>query len=88
MMSKSLSLVWIAALCCALPLTAPAQASSDDEAAQYAAAGQQALAQGRYAEAQVNFEKLAKLDPGIAEVHATLAAIYFKQREYEWQCNK
>ena len=30
-----------------------------------------------------NFEQLAKLEPNIAEVHATLAAIYFKQREYE-----
>ena len=51
--------------------------SNDDQAAQYAAAGQQALAQGHYAEAQANFEKLAKLEPGVAEVHATLAAIYF-----------
>ena len=53
------------------------------EAAGYAEAGQKALAAGRYAEARENFEKLAKLEPGIAEVHATLAAIYFKQREYE-----
>ena len=36
-----------------------------------------------YAEAQANFEKLAKLDPGVAEIHATLGAIYFKQGEYE-----
>ena len=43
----------------------------------------QALAAGHYAEAQRNFEQLAKLEPDIAEVHATLAAIYFKQREYE-----
>lgn len=83
MMSKRASLGLIAIFWCALPLAAPAQAGSDDEAAQYAQAGQQALAQGRYAEAQTNFEKLAKLDPDIAEVHATLAAIYFKQREYE-----
>ncbi len=71
------------AFCCLLPLAAGAQTPGDDEAAQVAAAGQQALAHGRYAEAQTNFEKLAKLDPDIAEVHATLAVIYFKQRKYE-----
>lgn len=82
MNSRCLRLVLIA-VCCTLPLTAPAQAGSDDEAAQYAAAGQQALAQGRYPEAQANFEKLARLAPQVAEVHATLAVIYFKQRQYE-----
>ncbi len=80
---RCLRLVLIAACCCTLPLTAPAQAGSDDEAAQYAAAGQQALAQGHYAEAQTSFEKLARLAPQVAEVHATLAAIYFKQRQYQ-----
>jgi tetratricopeptide (TPR) repeat protein len=59
------------------------QAGHEEQAAGYAEAGQKALAAGRYAEAQDNFEKLAKLEPGIAEVHATLAAIYFKQRQYE-----
>jgi predicted Zn-dependent protease len=59
------------------------QANSQEEAAAYAQAGQKALAAGHYPEAQQNFEQLAKLEPNIAEVHATLAAIYFKQREYE-----
>jgi tetratricopeptide (TPR) repeat protein len=59
------------------------QASKDEQAEKYAAAGQKALAAGQYREARENFEQLAKLDPDIAEVHATLAAIYFKQREYE-----
>jgi predicted Zn-dependent protease len=59
------------------------QASSEEKAAQYAQAGQKALAGGHYPEARENFEQLAKLEPNIAEVHATLAAIYFKQREYE-----
>ncbi len=63
--------------------TARAQANDDERAAQYAQAGQQALAAGRYPEARDNFEQLAKLHPNIAEIHATLAAIYFKQREYE-----
>jgi tetratricopeptide (TPR) repeat protein len=59
------------------------QAANQEEAARCAEAGQKALAAGHYTEAQQNFEQLAKLEPGIAEVHATLAAIYFKQREYE-----
>jgi tetratricopeptide (TPR) repeat protein len=59
------------------------QLNNDDAAAEYAAAGQQALAAGNYAVAQTNFENLAKLEPGVAEIHANLAAIYYKQREYD-----
>ena len=55
------------------------QSASQEEAAKYAEAGQKALAAGRYPEAQQNFEQLAKLDPNIAEVHATLAAIYLSR---------
>ena len=68
-------------------LVAQAQQGDDDQAAQYAA-GQQALAQGNYAAARSTFEKLAKLDPDIAEVHATLAVICFKQREYKQAINE
>jgi tetratricopeptide (TPR) repeat protein len=62
---------------------AGSQTNNDDAASQYAAAGQQALAAGDYAAAQTNFENLAKLEPGVAEIHANLAAIYYKQREYD-----
>jgi tetratricopeptide (TPR) repeat protein len=72
----------LAALC-ASAVAAFAQANSGDASARYAAAGQQALAAGRYAEAQADYEKLAKLEPAIAEVHATLAVIDFKLRDYE-----
>jgi tetratricopeptide (TPR) repeat protein len=68
---------------CVSAALAFAQADGNDAAARYAAEGQQALAAGRYAEAQKQYEKLAKLEPGIAEVHATLAAIDFKLRNYE-----
>ena len=34
-------------------------------------------------EAKASFEKLAKLEPSVAEVHATLAAICFKLKDYE-----
>jgi tetratricopeptide (TPR) repeat protein len=71
------------AACCVSAAFAFAQTISDDAAARYAAAGQQALSAGRYAEAQTDYEKLAKLEPGIAEIHATLAVIDFKLRDYE-----
>ena len=62
--------------------TAPSQV--DENAVQkYADAGQQALAAGQYVQAQSNFEQLAKLEPEVAEVHATLAVIDFKLRMYE-----
>jgi tetratricopeptide (TPR) repeat protein len=66
-----------------LPLAATAQAGGGDAAAELASSGQRALAAGRYAEARDDFEKLAKLEPGIAEVHATLGVIYFKLRAYD-----
>jgi tetratricopeptide (TPR) repeat protein len=72
----------LAALC-ASAVVAFAQADSSNASARYATAGQQALAAGRYAEARADYEKLAKLEPGIAEVHATLAVIAFKLRDYE-----
>jgi tetratricopeptide (TPR) repeat protein len=71
------------ALLCLFPLAAGAQAAGEDQQEKFASAGQRALAAGDYAGARTNFEQLAKLDPDVAEVHATLAAIYFKQREYE-----
>ncbi|MFZ0303316.1 MAG: tetratricopeptide repeat protein [Terracidiphilus sp.] len=60
-----------------------AQTGPDEQIAQYTQDGQQALAQGRLATAQADFEKLAKLEPGVAEVHASLAAICYQQREYD-----
>jgi tetratricopeptide (TPR) repeat protein len=72
---------WALFLSC-LPF-ALASAQSNEEAAQLSAQGRQALAAGHYGEAQAAFEKLAKLEPSIAEIHATLAAICYKQRQYE-----
>jgi len=74
--------VWIPLLSFGLSLVAKGQ-SNDDVAAQLAREGQQAMAQGRMADAQSSFERLAKLEPSVAEVHATLAAIYFKLKNYE-----
>jgi tetratricopeptide (TPR) repeat protein len=75
---KSVLALLVAGAC-----TGFAQVGSDDAVQRYARAGQQALAAGHYDEAREDFEQAAKLEPGIAELHATLAAIYFKQHEYE-----
>ncbi len=76
-------LVWILASSICLPFAPPVRAMGQSESQRYAESGQRALAQGQYVEARSNFEQLAKLQPGIAEVHATLAVIDFKLREYE-----
>lgn len=78
----------IVALFCLDAGSAGAQAGHEQALQQYAQAGQQALAAGRYDEARKNFEQATRLEPGIAELHATLAAIYFKQRAYEMSVNE
>jgi len=78
-----LKLNWLFALCLIAPLHARAQAAGQEQAAQLADEGQQAMAAGQFDTARTDFEQLAKLEPGIAEVHATLAAIYFQTHDYE-----
>jgi tetratricopeptide (TPR) repeat protein len=83
MVGKRSNLSSVLIFWCIFRLAALPQVGNDDEAARYAAAGQKAMAAGQYAAARSNFQQLAKLEPNIAEVHATLAAIYFQQHEYE-----
>src|SRR4051795_11437286 len=83
MMGIRLKLALALAFCGCSVQSAWPQTDHQEQAAQYAEAGQKALASGHFPDARENFERLAKLEPNIAEVHATLAAIYFKQREYE-----
>ena len=45
--------------------------------------GQRALAAADYGKAQEKFERLAKLDPALAEIHANLGLIYFQQRKFD-----
>ena len=44
--------------------------------------GERALAQRRYAEAGEAYERLVKLQPDVAEVHARLGLIYFQQGRF------
>lgn len=71
--------VLLSFVCCS---RAHAQADTERDIDTYTAAGKQALASGRYTEAEENFTALAKLEPRVAEVHATLGLIYFQQRNY------
>ncbi len=82
MMSIRTGLCCIAIFVCLVPAGTCAQ-SNQEAAAQLSAEGRQALAAGNFDQAQAAFEKLSKMAPSVAEVHATLAAIYFKQRAYE-----
>ena len=49
----------------------------------YSQEGARALAEQRYADAEKAYEKLRQLEPGIAEVHANLGAIYFQEKKFE-----
>lgn len=55
----------------------------EDAVQRYAQEGQQALADGRYGEAEQDFEKLRALQPGVAEVHANLGLVYFEERKFD-----
>jgi tetratricopeptide (TPR) repeat protein len=48
----------------------------------YAAEGQKALAESRWADAARAYEKLRELSPETAEVHAQLGMIYFQQHDF------
>ena len=49
----------------------------------HAAAGERALAEGRYADAEKEYEELRRLSPATAEVHARLGLIYFQEGKFE-----
>jgi tetratricopeptide (TPR) repeat protein len=49
---------------------------------QHAQAGERALAEGRYVDAQQAYETLRRLTPGTGEIHARLGLIYFQQGRF------
>ena len=67
---------------CLWGLCALGQQSDLDLLQRYFQQGQKALTEERYAEAAQSFEKLRELDPGIAEVHASLGFCYFQQGKF------
>jgi len=72
-------------LCLALLLSpAPvlAQAPDPEQLQRYSEAGQRALAEHRYKDAEQAYEKLRELSPQTAEVHAGLGLIYYQQRKF------
>ena len=72
-------------LCLALLLSpAPvlAQAPDPEQVQRYSEAGQRALAEHRYKDAEQAYEKLRELSPQTAEVHAGLGLIYYQQRKF------
>lgn len=58
------------------------QTDAEDQAEQIAARAQQEMARGDDAAARRDFEQLARLQPEVAEVHATLAALDFQAQDY------
>ncbi len=73
----------IAILFCLSCSMALGQSATSSPAEQYAAQGRAALAAGDYVQAEMNYEKLRQLEPGVAEVHATLGVIYFQERKFD-----
>src|SRR5437868_13299658 len=59
------------------------QTPNTDLIGRYSEQGQSALAEGRFSDAAVAFEKLKGLEPGVAEVRANLGAIYFQEQKYD-----
>lgn len=70
-----------AVLTCLLAWSAWAQ-DGDDASQKLYVQGQQALAAGRYREAEGDLQIVARQHPDVAEVHATLAVVYFQERMF------
>ncbi len=69
----------VTVLVCALRTSAQDSSSLQQKYEQ----AQQALSQGRFAEAQQAYEELARSNPGVAEIHANLGLIYFQQKKFD-----
>jgi predicted Zn-dependent protease len=73
----------IALVLCSITVMGFAQDNASAPADQYFEAGQKALAAGRFEDAERNYEKLRDLEPRVAEVHANLGLVYFREGKYE-----
>jgi len=77
---RSIALIILLGLC---SRCAHAQGGSDEAMQRYSDDGQKALAAGQYDVAERDFLALDRLEPGIAEVHATLGLIYFQEKKFD-----
>jgi len=73
----------IAVVVCVVGGRAASAQQSTDPLQEHAAAGERALAEGRYADAEREYETLRKLSPATAEVHARLGLIYFQEGKFD-----
>jgi len=78
------STLWIAVFACFPVVSLCAQTNNSDLLSRYGEEAQAALASGRYADAERAYEKLRQLAPGVAEVHANLGLIYFKEKKFDF----
>src|SRR5258708_3283983 len=60
------------------------QAASNDHAAELAGRAQEAMAAGRFDQAEAAYLELAKIEPNIAEVYSNLGAVYFQQGKLDF----
>ena len=75
-------LVLLIAMCSFIFAVSASSQTTSQSIDQYAETGNQALQEGRYAEAEQAFEKLRDLEPNTAEVRANLGLIYFEERKF------
>src|SRR5579859_1546006 len=80
---RAVALPALAVLVSSSTVSITAQSSRDETLQQYSEAGQQALAAGHYDEAESDFKKLLRIDPNIAEMHATLGVVYFQEKKFD-----
>jgi tetratricopeptide (TPR) repeat protein len=71
-----------AAVCWLVAVSGIFAQTSNDSLQRYVLAGDQALTDGRYADAEQAYEKVRQLAPGTAEVYAKLGVIYFQQGKF------
>src|ERR1035438_397621 len=73
----------IFAVTAAAPLRAQSGSAPQSREELLAHQGLQALASGRFDQAEIAFAELAKLEPDIAEVYANLGAVYFQEGKFD-----
>ena len=69
----------VAIVLCRTAAAAPQTAATSGDAEKYFEEGEKAIAENRLEAASQAYEQLAKINPGVAEVHAKLGLIYYME---------